>query len=315
MAAPRVHHTLHETEVAAPAELVYALVADVTAWPRIFPPTVHAEVAERTGGQQRILIWATAGETVKHWTSRRILDPGALRVEFRQEVSQHPVASMGGAWEITATGDGTSRVVLAHDYTAVGGTPDNEAWIAAAVERNSTAELAALKANAESESAAGLVLSFQDELAVHGQAKDLFDFVDQAGLWAERLPHVDRVALVEEAPGVQRLSMDTLTADGATHTTESVRLCFPHERIVYKQLKVPALMKVHTGAWTFTDTGDGAVITSAHTVVLNPDAVPRVLGADATLSDARDFVRAALGRNSTTTMRHAKDYAEGNAST
>jgi aromatase len=51
------------------------------------------------------------------------------------------------------------------------------------------------------------------------------------------------------------------------------------------------------------------VATARHTVVINPDAVSKVLGPDRTLADAREFVRNALGTNSRTTMAHASAYA------
>ena len=56
---------------------------------------------------------------------------------------------------------------------------------------------------------------------------------------AERLPHVARVVLTEDTPGLQFLEMDTRTKDGSTHTTKSVRVCFPDTRIAYKQITLP----------------------------------------------------------------------------
>ncbi|MGW6462118.1 SRPBCC family protein, partial [Streptomyces sp. NPDC055078] len=77
------HRTEHRITVEAPARTVFDLIADVDAWPGIFPPTVHVDVLERTAGHERIRIWATANDAVKTWTSRRVLDPGGLRVGFR----------------------------------------------------------------------------------------------------------------------------------------------------------------------------------------------------------------------------------------
>jgi aromatase/bifunctional aromatase (cyclase/dehydratase) len=87
-------------------------------------------------------------------------------------------------------------------------------------------------------------------------------------------------------------------------------VCFSDEQIVYKQVRTPALMSAHTGRWGFEHAGDRTLITSAHTVVIRPEAVHSVLGAGATVNDARAFVRAALSRNSTATMLAAKAYAE-----
>lgn len=305
------HMTEHSTTIDAPARAVYDLIADVTRWPIIFPPTVHVEYLERSPSTERIRIWASANDTVKGWTSRRDLDPDRLRVRFRQEVSSPPVATMGGEWVVTPLTDNQSLVLLTHDFQAVGDEAENLAWINRAVHRNSDAELTALRAAAAPRAEQDeLTLSFADEVQVDGAASDVYDFVNEADRWPQRLPHVARVELTENTPGMQVLEMDTRTQDGSTHTTRSVRICFPHHQIVYKQLRTPALLSVHNGRWQFDQQGDQTVVTSAHTVVLIPQAIPAVLGPAADLDDAKAFVRAALGRNSTATMLAAKDYAQ-----
>ncbi|KNB52159.1 aromatase/cyclase [Streptomyces caatingaensis] len=300
----------HGITVGAPAGAVYRLVADVGNWPRVFPPTLHVDHLGREGDEERIRIWATANGEAKSWTSRRSLDPDALRIRFRQEVSSPPVASMGGSWVIEPLTPDTSRVRLLHDYRAVGDDPAGLEWIERAVDRNSRAELAALKAHAE-RAGDEREFSFEDTVHIEGAAEDAYAFVDEAHLWERRLPHVAAVRLTEDVPGLQRLRMDTVAKDGSTHTTESFRVCFPHDRIVYKQVTLPALMSLHTGYWTFRPAADGRVAaTSQHTVVIDTANIAAVLGPRATLADARSYVRDALGANSRATLGHAKAYAE-----
>ncbi|MEU3052035.1 aromatase/cyclase [Streptomyces fimicarius] len=302
----------HEITVDAAAEDIYRLIAEVENWPRIFPPTVHVEQVERGEHSERIRIWATANGEAKNWTSRRDLDPEGLRITFRQEVSAPPVATMGGTWIIEPLGGNSSRVRLLHDYRAVDDDPESLEWIDRAVDRNSRSELAALKANVElATGAAELTLSFEDSVRVEGAAKDVYAFIDEADQWKSRLPHVAEVDLREDEPGLQVLRMDTLTKDGSSHTTESVRVCFPHHRIVYKQTTLPALMKLHTGYWRLTDNGDGSTTaTSQHTVIVNTENIARILGPDAGVAEARTYLRNALGANSRATLDHAKRYAE-----
>ncbi|MFF0648795.1 aromatase/cyclase [Streptomyces tendae] len=301
----------HEITVGAPAAAVYRLIADVVNWPRIFPPTIHVDRVEHAGAEERIRIWATARGEAKNWTSRRTLDPEGLRITFRQEISTPPVAAMGGAWIIEPLGADRARVRLTHDYRAVDDDPEGLAWIDEAVDRNSRSELAALRTNVEAAHAAeDLTFSFTDSVTVTGAAKDLFDFVNEAGLWAERLPHVASVRLTEDTPGLQTLEMDTRAKDGSTHTTKSYRVTFPHHRIAYKQVTLPALLTLHTGVWTFEETGEGAVASSRHTVSLNTDNIAAVLGPEATVADARTYVHTALSTNSLATLGHAKAYAE-----
>lgn len=301
----------HEIEVRAPAETVYRLIADVANWPQLFPPSVHVEYLEQGEKEERIQIWATGNGTAKTWISRRQLDPAALRVDFRQEVSQPPVAAMGGTWIVEPVTDELCRVRLLHDYRAVDDDPEKLAWIDQAVDRNSRSELAAMKANAElATDPEQLLFSFDDTVRIDGSVRDVYDFINEAQLWEQRLPHVARVQLTEETPGLQILEMDTRTKDGSVHTTRSVRVCLPHRKIVYKQVVLPALLTMHTGCWLFDSDGDTVLATSRHTVAVNVANVSTVLGAEATVADARGFVRTALSTNSLATLGLAKQYAE-----
>ncbi|MFI1367320.1 aromatase/cyclase [Streptomyces griseochromogenes] len=306
-----VREVEHEITVRAPAAEVYRLIAEVENWPRIFPPSVYVDHVERGETEERIRIWATANGTAKNWTSRRTLDPAALRIAFRQEVPAPPVAAMGGTWIIEPLSGEESRVRLLHDYRAVGDDPENLRWIDEAVDRNSRSELASLKENIERVTeSAELTFSFEDTVRIGGSAKDVYDFLNEAQLWTDRLPHVGRVVLTEDTPGLQTLEMDTVAKDGSQHTTKSVRVCFPHRRIAYKQITLPALMILHTGYWELAEDGDDVLATSQHTVTLNTANITKILGEAAGVAEAREFVRGALSANSRATLGHAKAYAE-----
>ncbi|MFD5289338.1 aromatase/cyclase [Streptomyces rochei] len=303
----------HEITIGAPADAVYQLLADVTNWPRIFPPTIHVDRTEADGDHERIHIWATANGQAKEWTSHRTLDRENLTITFRQEIPAAPVKHMGGTWIIEPLADDRSRVRLLHDYSAIGDDPHDLLWIEQAVDKNSTSELAALKVNVEAAHAAAteeLTFSFTDTVHIDGAAKDVFDFINEAQLWAERLPHVAVVRLSEDTPGLQELEMDTRAKDGSVHTTKSYRVVFPHHKIAYKQVTLPALMTLHTGEWTFTEGDETTTASSQHTVTLNTANIARILGQDATVADARAYVHTALSTNSRATLAHAKAYAE-----
>ncbi|MFR9751930.1 aromatase/cyclase [Nocardia sp. 004] len=311
MPTQSTHEVEHGIDIAASADVVYGLIADVTNWPRLFPPTIFVDLIEDTGREQTLHIWATANGDAKSWTSRRSLDPATRRITFRQQVSTPPVASMGGTWIVEPISADSSHVRLLHDYRAVDDDPAGLAWIAEAVDRNSDAELAALAHSAElSTGADGLLLEFEDTVRIDGSARDAFDFINEAQLWDQRLPHVSTVRLHEPTPGLQTLEMDTYAKDGSTHTTKSFRVCQPHQRIAYKQTTLPALMSVHTGRWTFDQNGSETIATSQHTVVLREENITTVLGADAGIAQARDYVRTALSTNSLATLNHAKEHAE-----
>ncbi|WP_369193230.1 aromatase/cyclase [Streptomyces djakartensis] len=312
MSAEQVHRTSHDVEIAAPAAVVYGFIADTERWPLFFPPNVHVERVEFDGRSERLRMWATANGAVKSWTSRRTLDPAARRIEFRQEIPAAPLTGMGGTWVVEELGPHSSRLTLLHDFTVAGDRPEDAEWVDRATDTNSRAELGRVKALAERWGRLdGLVLSFQDSVRVNGPAEPVYDFLYRVGDWPELVPHVTRLDLTETTPGVQVMAMDTRTADGSTHTTESIRICFPDAgRIVYKQTATPALMDAHTGEWTVVPDGTGVTVTSHHHVVIREEAIARVLGQDSTLEDTRRYIRQALGRNSTATLDLAKRHAE-----
>ncbi|WP_327723631.1 aromatase/cyclase [Streptomyces europaeiscabiei] len=322
MADGKLREVEHSITVAAPPAEVYRLIAEVENWPQLFPPTVYAESEELSDGEERIRIWATANGEAKHWTSRRTLDPVGLRIEFGQEVSSDPVATMGGTWIIEPLGETESLIRLLHHYRAVDDDPEKLSWIDRAVDTNSRSELDALKRNAELLVSAGQavdeigerfspVLSFEDSVRIDSSAKDVYDFLNEAQLWTDRLPHVARVRLTESVPGLQVLNMDTLTKSGESHTTESIRVCMPHLRIAYKQTTLPPLMLLHTGQWRLSEDDEGVTTAvSQHTVVINVERITEFLGPEADLGRARIFIRDALGNNSRATLALARQFTE-----
>ncbi|MEV7559736.1 aromatase/cyclase [Streptomyces sp. NPDC048331] len=312
MSAEHVHRTTHEVTVAAPAGVVYGLIADAAKWPLYFPPNVHVEQLESDGSRERLRMWATANGQIKSWTSRRTLDVAQRRIEFRQEVPASPLESMGGTWIVEARGGASCRLVLLHDFTVAGDDADDVAWVERATDTNSHAELGNIKRLAEGwERLDDLVMSFEDSVRVEGPAERVYSFLHHVQEWPTLVPHVSRLDVTEPEPGVQVMSMDTLTADGNSHTTESVRVCFPDaRRIVYKQTATPLLMSAHTGEWSLVEDETGVTVTSQHSVVLREENITRVLGPRAGVAECRRYVREALGRNSTATLNLAKAHAE-----
>lgn len=310
MTTSTIHNVEHEITICAPADRVYEIIEDVERWPEIFPPTVHAECVERVGDSELIRIWATANGAARTWTSRRHHDAGRMSIEFRQERSQHPVGGMGGTWIVEPISGSQCHVRLLHDYFAATDDPADLELIATAVDRNSKSELGALKDGVE-RGEAGQIYSFEDTVEVDGAARAVYDFLNEAQLWRERLPHVARVSLEEETPGLQLLEMDTRDKDGSVHTTRSVRVCRQHDSIVYKQIVLPPLVALHTGRWTIKERDIGGVsVTSRHTVRINADRIADVLGANADVASAQQAVRGALSANSMATLRLAKTFAE-----
>ncbi|GAA1550432.1 aromatase/cyclase [Streptomyces globosus] len=312
MAVQRVHRASYTMDVAAPAGVVYGLVADTTQWPLFVPASIHVERLDFDGVHDRFHMWATANGTVRSWLSRRTLDATRHRIDFRHELPAAPTTAMGGSWTVEPRGPGRCRLLLEHDFTVDGDRAADAAWVRRATDTNSRAELAQLKETAEQWSRLDdLLLTFEDSVRIDGPADLVYAFLYDVADWPRLLPHVSRLDVREDEPGVQLMAMDTLTADGSVHTTESVRVCFPHAgRIVYKQTTTPALMAAHTGEWSVIPDETGVTAVSQHSVLLREEAVERVLGPGTTVAQARQYVREALGRNSTATLALAKQHAE-----
>ncbi|MHA5051051.1 aromatase/cyclase [Streptomyces sp. SD15] len=311
MAAERVHTTVHGVDVAAPADVVYGLIADATRWPWYFSSNVHVEQLDFDGRSERLRMWATADGQVRSWTSSRQLSPQDRRITFRQDPPAAPVESMLGTWTVEEVDARHSRLTLLCDFTVEGDDPAGVAWVEKAVDSNSRTELGNLSRIAEQWSRLDeLILVFEDSVRVRGGAELVYDFLYWVADWPERVPHVSRLDVTEDEPGVQMVSMDTTTADGSTHTTESVRVCFPHAgRIVYKQTVTPDLLTAHTGEWSVVPDETGVTVTAQHSVVLREENVEAVLGPGATVADARRHVRESLGRHSLATLELAKRHA------
>lgn len=59
----RVHACEHTVRVAAPAGVVYGMLADAARWPVFLPSVVHVERLDFDGVQERLRMWELADET------------------------------------------------------------------------------------------------------------------------------------------------------------------------------------------------------------------------------------------------------------
>ncbi|MDJ0466262.1 SRPBCC family protein [Streptomyces sp. H27-C3] len=306
-----MHQVMHATDVAVPAEDVLRLLAETGNWTWIFPSVVDIVHEDAPEAEDRLrIVEATAGGP-RSRTIRRVVEPDTWQMHFEDLTCAAPFAGLGGVWTIERHGAGASRVRLEHKFAASGTGQAGVERARAEAREKGRSELAALKTNVEfAHATQEATFSFEDSVLVNGTAEDAYAFINDAHLWADRLPHVHTVHLTEETPGLQTLVMDTQAKDGSIHTTKSYRVTTPHHRISYKQITLPALLDHHTGTWTFHPTPHGVTVTSQHTVTIKTTNITNILGPRATLDDARKYVHTALSTNSQATLDHAKNHTE-----
>lgn len=300
--------------VAAPASAVFDLIVDVARWPQYFTSLVHTQVAPTHGDATDVVsCWGLRGpDAVRAWSARRWIDADARTVDFDNDPPPPGVRSQHGQWSVQPQGDAACVVTLSHTFDCdpealAAGTADR---IAADFGRHSLAQLTELKEVAERGAELDeLIIEWEDTLFVSGQAQDAWVVLYEADKWPERIPHVARIELTEPSAGVQFFDMDTSTPDGRAHTTRSVRICLPHELIVYKQITLPPTLDAHTGHWRFAQTRDSVLLGARHTVTLKRSALA-LLGPDMTVAGARSYARRVLGTNSMKNLQIAKAYAE-----
>ena len=291
-----------EITVAAAPETVFQLLRDVARWPQWHGPAVHAEVLERDASSELVRNWALAGENrVRVWDTRRTLDPASGSITFERVCGES--ASAGGSWVLSEGAGGTTGVRANHE-SGGGRAPEPDGGAPRTL-------LTSLKDTAErAEELDQLVISFEDPLFVDGSPETVYGVLNEADRWPTRMAHVTRLDMTEEVPGIQFFDMETRTPDGSAHTTRSVRVCLPHRKIVYKQIRLPKLLDAHTGHWEFSPTPEGLTATARHTATIRASALS-ILGEGTSVRDARRYLRRVLGANSLANLQVAKRIAEG----
>ncbi|MGW5869086.1 aromatase/cyclase [Streptomyces sp. NPDC055239] len=298
MSVERVHSTAHEVTIEAPAGVVYALLTDSPRWPLHLRTTAHVERLEFDGRRERTRVWSTAGGRVDSWTSLRTLAPELLQVEFRQEQPTAPEHPLSGVWSVVPLAAQRSRLTLRYHFTTSAGDP--------------AAVLESLRRTAELWPRLDeLALSFDDAVRIEGPAEPVYDFLYRVQDWPGRVPGVIRADVVEDEPGVQAVTMDTMEPDGSVQTTRSVRICFPHAGlIVHKQLTASGLLSAHTGEWSLVPDERGVTVSARQEVLLCPQTIEQVRGEGAGTAGARRHVRETLKGAGARVLALAKKHAE-----
>lgn len=307
MSSQRVHSAQHTVPVAAPAGVVYGLLADAPRWPVLLPSFVHVERIDFDGAEENLRLWHLRHGQVCSALARRVPRPRERCIEFELQDTLLPGAPTSGTWSVEPDGADRCLLTLRHERPARPGE------LPGTLERDVKTELAALREAAERwDRLDELLLSFEDSTYVSGSPELVYDFLYRIEDWAELVPHVERAEVTEDQPGVQATVLHTCAPEtGQTLVSEAVRLCFPAAgRIVHKETVTSDPVAAHYGEWYLEPDETGVRVVSAHHVMLRESAVEAVLGPGALLVDARRYVREWLGRSSAEALGLARWHAE-----
>ncbi|MGW3135059.1 aromatase/cyclase [Streptomyces sp. NPDC001139] len=154
-----MQHTEHSVTIDAPVHVVWEIVKDAEGYARIFPPTKKVEILEQSDVHEVIRLLVEVDGNDHTWVSRREIDfPGRV-ISFHQIEPVPMLSQMGGEWRVFELDGDQTQLVLTHDYAlreAVDGlvagvfAPQEAArLVEVGVERNSLADLGAVKTAAE----------------------------------------------------------------------------------------------------------------------------------------------------------------------
>nr|WP_167476513.1 aromatase/cyclase [Nocardia arthritidis] len=154
-----MRHTEHTVTVDAPLEVVWEILVDVEGYARIFPPTRAVEILEESPKHQIARLTVDVNGEVQSWVSRRDIDVTRRIISYRQLENAPLMGYMGGDWRALSIDESRTQLVLTHDFEPrepIDGKVDGrftyeevDELLQTAVERNSAADLGAVKEFAE----------------------------------------------------------------------------------------------------------------------------------------------------------------------
>lgn len=147
-------HTEHTVTVAAPADVVYVVLADIERYAELFPPTRGSVLLEESETHQIARLTVDVSGQLQSWVTRRDLDRERRVIAYRQLENAPMIKFMGGEWRALPLGDDRTQLVITHDFAAraTDAVPSEETaseLLAAAVDRNSHADLDAVRKESE----------------------------------------------------------------------------------------------------------------------------------------------------------------------
>lgn len=301
-------NSVHSVGVDAPADVVFDLIADVEQHRRIFPSVLHTAYVERAEGGDRVERWSWIQplDAVRAWRARRELDRAAGRITFVHENPSAPLTATSGEWSFKALSSGSTEVELRHEYTLDTSAPGCGAAVSL-LDRGATVQLKQLKGFVEArEDAAEREVSYEAQLVIDEPIEDVYNYFYEADRWNERIPHCLSASAKEDVEHLQIVVMDVQVPSGALHTTKQARVCFPGEKIIWRQLEgLPPLDDMLYGYMLFEQTPEGVLVRTGQTELLKRNGVAK---RGWTLEEAKEHVAEVRGGRNLDSLKSAQEF-------
>lgn len=300
--------SVHSVTVDAPADVVFDLIADVEQHRRIFPSVLHTAYLEREAAGDRVERWSWIRplDAVRTWRARRELDRAAKLITFVHEDPEAPLTAASGAWSFKALSDGSTEVELRHEYTLHGPASGGDQAVAL-LDRGAAAQLEQLKAFVEArEDIAELEVSYEAQLVIDEPIEAVYNYFYEADRWSERIPHCLSASAKEDVEHLQVVVMDVQVPSGALHTTKQARVCFPGEKIIWRQLEgLPPLDDMLYGYMAFEQTPEGVLVRTGQTELLKRNGVAK---RGWTVAEAKEHVAEVRGGRNLDSLKSAQEF-------
>ncbi|MFF7715699.1 SRPBCC family protein [Streptomyces sp. NPDC007988] len=298
----------HSVTVEAPVELVFDLVADVEQHRRIFNSVIHTAYAERGEDSERVERWSWIQplDSVRAWRARRELDRAAGRITFVHENPAAPLTAATGEWSFKPQSGGVTEVELRHEYTLDGTAAGGEEAVQL-LDRGATAQLEQLKSFVDArDDIAELEVSYEAQLVIDEPIEDVYNYFYEADRWNERIPHCLSASAKEDIEHLQVVVMDVQVPSGALHTTKQARVCFPNEKIIWRQLEgLPPLDDMLYGYMYFEQTPEGVLVRTGQTELLKRNGVAK---RGWTVEEAKGHVAEVRGGRNLDSLKSAQEF-------
>lgn len=319
-AADGVRTTSHSITCAAPADKVYAIIADAANWPKIFDACVSAVAEPRDGNRELVHIEALQNGQVIGWDTLRTYHDNILRIDFHLPVPMPFLAEMSGQWRVIPVGEDrcvlnvTRRFVLLDDVRGIRAGVETREQAADIVNRfiddNAAGEMLAVKSFVERDDAS--FSAFNARYTLPYPPEQVYDVLSNVRDWPQVLPHCDGVKVIYDDAVNQEFVMDIATAHGQEQF-RSIRRCDRDAlAISYFQPVPPVLLSSHSGRWLVRPQGSGTELVSEHQVHLNAARCAEQFG-DTDVRRNKQRIRELIQKNSKATADACARWLAGEA--